>query len=67
MKKVVIFDWDVHFGDGTSKIFYQDDQVLYVSIHRYDDGKFYPGPVGSPDNIGEARGLGYNINYGFDI
>lgn len=36
IKKVCIFDWDVHCGDGTSKIFYEDDSVLYISIHRYD-------------------------------
>ena len=36
LSKVVIFDWDIHFGDGTSKIFYEDDQVLYISLHRYD-------------------------------
>jgi len=36
MKKIVIFDWDVHYGDGTSQIFYEDATVLYISIHRYD-------------------------------
>jgi acetoin utilization deacetylase AcuC-like enzyme len=38
VKKVCIFDWDIHCGDGTSEIFYEDNSVLYVSIHRYDDG-----------------------------
>ncbi|TNV78176.1 hypothetical protein FGO68_gene13176 [Halteria grandinella] len=66
LKKVLIFDWDVHFGDGTSKIFYKSDQVLYVSIHRYDQGQFYPGEVGSPKYIGEGKGEGYNINFGYD-
>ena len=46
MKKVCIFDWDVHVGDGTSEIFYEDDSVLYISIHRFDNGSFYPGPAG---------------------
>lgn len=36
VKKVVIFDWDIHVGDGTSQIFYDDATVLYISIHRYD-------------------------------
>jgi histone deacetylase 6 len=36
VKKVVIFDWDVHVGDGTSQIFYEDASVLYISIHRFD-------------------------------
>ncbi len=34
-KKVCIFDWDVHFGDGTSKIFLNDDSVLFISLHRF--------------------------------
>ena len=38
LKKVCIFDWDVHVGDGTSQIFYEDDSVLYISMHRYDSG-----------------------------
>lgn len=67
LKKVVIFDWDVHFGDGTSKIFYEDDSVLYISLHRFDDGKFYPGIVGAPVNIGAGKGEGFNINFGFNV
>jgi acetoin utilization deacetylase AcuC-like enzyme len=33
LKKVLIFDWDVHFGDGTAQIFEDDPSVLFVSIH----------------------------------
>jgi histone deacetylase 6 len=40
VKKVVVFDWDIHVGDGTSQILENDDSVLYVSIHRAGD--FYP-------------------------
>ena len=62
-----IFDWDVHFGDGTSEIFKSDPTVLYVSIHRYEDGKFYPGgKEGSELNIGEGDGQGYNLNIPFN-
>ena len=32
--KVVIIDYDYHHGDGTQSIFYQDGNVLYISIHR---------------------------------
>lgn len=60
-KRVVIFDWDVHVGDGTAKIFYNDDSVLYISIHRFDTGKFFPGPLGKLEMIGEESGKGYNI------
>lgn len=38
IKKVAILDWDVHLGDGTMKQFYEDENVLFISIHRYDNG-----------------------------
>ena len=65
-KKVAIFDWDIHAGDGTSKIFYQDSSVLYISIHRYDEGDFYPFAHGDYKNIGESKGEGYNVHFAFD-
>jgi len=40
VKKVLIFDWDVHHGDGTQHIFEEDPSVLFVSLHRHDDGAF---------------------------
>jgi histone deacetylase 6 len=67
VKKVAIFDWDVHFGDGTADIFKNDDSVLYCSIHRFDNGAFYPGSVGRDDHIGEGKGAGHNISFPFDL
>jgi histone deacetylase 6 len=67
VKKVVIFDWDVHVGDGTSAIFYEDDTVLYMSIHRFDNGAFYPGPAGKHNKIGDHKGRGYNIHFPFNV
>ena len=64
-KKVAIFDWDVHVGDGSSDIFYEDDSVLYISLHRFDNGLFYPGSIGAHDRIGEGKGKGYNIHFPF--
>lgn len=61
VKKIAIFDWDVHVGDGTSDIFYEDDSVLYMSIHRFDNGAFYPGPAGKHNKVGDHKGRGYNI------
>jgi histone deacetylase 6 len=61
VKKVVIFDWDVHVGEGTASIFIDDPTVLYISIHRFDMGKFYPGYIGKFDRIGEGNGKGFNI------
>lgn len=66
-KKVCIFDWDVHVGDGTGQVFLDDDSVLYMSIHRYDLGKFFPGPLGKMEIIGEGSGKGYNIHFPFNV
>lgn len=67
-QKVVIFDWDVHFGDGTSEILIEDNTVLFISLHRYDGGKFYPGGKnGSSKNVGYGKGKGFNINVPFDV
>ena len=41
--KVAIIDWDVHHGNGTQRAFWNDPNVLFVSLHRYDGGAFYPG------------------------
>ena len=48
-------------------MFYEDDTVLYISIHRYDQGKFYPGPKGSEKLVGSGKGKGYNIHYPFNL
>lgn len=41
-KRVAIVDWDVHHGEGTQKLFYKRKDVLFISLHRYDNGKFFP-------------------------
>jgi len=47
VKRVLIVDWDVHHGNGTQELFYDNSDVLYFSIHRYEGGTFYPktGPM----------------------
>jgi hypothetical protein len=42
-QRVLVLDWDVHHGNGTQHAFYDDPSVLFISIHRWDDGFFYPG------------------------
>ena len=44
-KKILIVDWDVHHGNGTQDLTYEDASILYFSIHRYSSGifGFYPG------------------------
>ncbi|KAI6249026.1 Histone deacetylase [Erysiphe necator] len=71
-RKVLILDWDVHHGNGTQNMFYEDPNVLYISIHVYQNGLFYPGqpedeslPDGNIDKCGIGAGLGKNINIGW--
>ena len=46
-------------GNGTQRAFNDDPSVLYISIHRYDQGTFYPcGPFGGLQSCGEGPGLG---------
>ncbi|KAL4795013.1 hypothetical protein BDV19DRAFT_179123 [Aspergillus venezuelensis] len=62
-RKILILDWDVHHGNGIQKAFYDDPNVLYISIHVYQDGKFYPGEKeGDWDYCGEGAGVGKNVN-----
>ncbi|HEX2728353.1 MAG TPA: histone deacetylase [Rubrobacteraceae bacterium] len=56
--RVAILDWDVHHGNGTQDIFYEDGEVLYLSVHR---SPFYPG-TGAADEVGEGRGRGLTVN-----
>ncbi|GAN01751.1 hypothetical protein MAM1_0011c01186 [Mucor ambiguus] len=64
IKKAVVIDWDIHHGNGTQKIFYDNPNVLYISVHRWDHGKFYPFS-GAPDECGEYEGIGKNVNIAF--
>uniref|UniRef100_A0A8C2USG2 Histone deacetylase n=1 Tax=Chinchilla lanigera TaxID=34839 RepID=A0A8C2USG2_CHILA len=52
---------DVHHGNGTQQTFYQDPSVLYISLHRHDDGNFFPGS-GAVDEVGAGSGEGFNVN-----
>ncbi|KAL0267877.1 UNVERIFIED_CONTAM: hypothetical protein PYX00_010026 [Menopon gallinae] len=64
VRKIFILDWDVHHGNGTQQMFYDDPRVLYLSLHRHDDGNFFPG-TGGPTECGVGEGLGYNVNIAF--
>ncbi|XP_010115812.1 PREDICTED: histone deacetylase 9-like [Chlamydotis macqueenii] len=59
--KILIVDLDVHHGNGTQQAFYADPSILYISLHRYDEGNFFPGS-GAPNEVGSGPGEGYNIN-----
>ena len=58
LQRVLIFDPDVHHGNGTQHIFYASAAVHYISIHQYP---FYPG-TGSARERGAGAGAGYTLN-----
>jgi acetoin utilization protein AcuC len=60
LKRFLILDYDVHFGNGTSDIYYRDPSVLYISLHQ-DPNTIYPG-TGFVRQIGEDIGEGFNVN-----
>ena len=64
-KRVAILDIDVHHGDGTQDIFYNDGQVLYVSIHANPE-EIFPH-TGYSDEKGEENGEGATINLPFPV
>lgn len=68
VKKTVILDWDVHHGNATQHSFYDDPSVLYISLHRYDYGNFYPAKKDAHCTyVGAGKGSGYNINIAFNL
>lgn len=74
VKKILIFDWDLHHGDGTQDIFNNDSNVMYVSFHRggQDEDVFYPGtgltsqanifnyPIGKTESVESYMDKFYN-------
>lgn len=65
--RIAIIDWDVHHGNGTQHMFESDADVLYISLHRYDNGFFFPGSEdGNYTQVGKGKGRGYNVNIPFN-
>lgn len=58
LSRILIIDWDVHHGNGTQDIFYDDPSVLYISTHQ---SPLYPG-TGDINEIGLGKGIGYTVN-----
>lgn len=58
IERVLIVDWDVHHGNGTQGIFYDDPSVFFFSMHQYP---WYPGS-GARGETGMGRGRGYTLN-----
>ena len=62
-QRVLILDFDVHHGNGTQEIFFEDDTVLFISMHLYAP-YFYPG-IGGFHEVGTRQGRGYTLNVPF--
>jgi acetoin utilization deacetylase AcuC-like enzyme len=58
IERVAIVDWDVHHGNGTQGIFYNDPTVFFFSMHQYP---WYPG-TGARGETGLGRGSGFTLN-----
>lgn len=58
LERVAIIDWDVHHGNGTQDIFYEDGSVFYFSTHQ---SPWYPG-TGAKDETGAGKGIGTTLN-----
>ncbi len=62
LDRIAILDVDAHHGNATQEIFYDSDEILYISLHEDPTG--FPG-TGFADEIGEGKGLGYTVNIPF--
>jgi acetoin utilization deacetylase AcuC-like enzyme len=61
--RVAIVDIDVHHGNGTQWMFYDEPRVLYVSTHQYP---YYPG-TGAADEVGQGDGAGFTLNIPLEV
>lgn len=61
--RVAVVDIDVHHGNGTQWIFYDEPRVLYLSTHQYP---YYPG-TGAADEVGRGEGTGYTVNVPLEV
>lgn len=61
LERILIFDWDVHHGDGTQRTFYSDPRVLFCSVH-VDPRFIYPRVSGFANEQGDGSAKGTNLN-----
>ena len=58
-RRIAVIDWDVHHGNGTEAVFWDDPEVLTISLHQ---DRNYPLDTGGADQRGGGKGLGFNVN-----
>lgn len=58
-RRIAVVDWDVHHGNGTEAVFYDDPTVLTISLHQEHN---FPLDTGGAEARGAGRGFGYNVN-----
>ncbi|MBE2277797.1 MAG: class II histone deacetylase [Rhodobacteraceae bacterium] len=58
-RRIAVIDWDVHHGNGTEAIFYEDPTVLTISLHQERN---YPLDTGAAEDRGRGPGEGFNLN-----
>ena len=59
LERIAIVDWDVHHGNGTEEVFYEDGSVLTISLHQ---DRLYPPDTGGLEARGDGDGAGRNVN-----
>jgi acetoin utilization deacetylase AcuC-like enzyme len=59
VRRVMIVDWDVHHGNGTQDAFYDDPDVLFISLHQ---DQLYPPGYGDLEQVGAGAGEGFTVN-----
>ncbi len=59
LERIMIVDWDVHHGNGIQDAFYEENGVLFVSLHQQN---WYPKLAGELEQVGKGAGVGYTVN-----
>lgn len=59
IERILILDWDVHHGNGTQEIFYDEDRVLFIDLHQEN---LFPAASGLVNETGQGKGSGFTVN-----
>ncbi|XP_062610586.1 histone deacetylase 6-like isoform X1 [Saccostrea cucullata] len=63
VQRILIVDWDIHHGNAIQSLFENDPSVLFISLHRFDNGSYYPyGGKGYHKQTGGPQAQGHTVN-----